>query len=269
MATPLTLIQLRCPTCSETMWVMDHVVRGMALLGGGEKPFPARNYICRHCRYHGSGYTFLQKAPSGFLLQPHPMYPMGRKAFRFWLEILKEHFPDYYRLRATSDRFYPNLPSLHQQLAGALSVMSFLLESRKERRRYGNQAFKMDRICLTVLFEHHLRRIFDLPPAHSDQRLVDHIEGENVQILDDYTARRLVLAVFAEARKVVKHRPTFEQWRDDPYFAIGLDAYHRFGHQSVFPPFPDPDDWGYISTRELAPDDQEHTRLWWPVEDIL
>ncbi len=269
MATPLTIIQLRCPACSETMWVLDHVVRGTAGSGGRERPFPSRTYTCRHCKNHGTGFAFQQKAPTGFLTQPNAKYPMGRKAFRHWLEILQANFPDYFRLRSVGTRFYPHLPTLQQQTAGALSIMSFMLDSRNGPRRYGNQAFKMDRVCLTILFEHHARRLFNIPPAHTEERLVDHIDGRDVEILSDSTLRRMVMAVFAEGRKVVTHRPTFEHWKEDPYFAVGLDAYNRFAHQVTGPPLPDPDNWQFLSTRQIASESCSHTRLWWPVEDVL
>jgi hypothetical protein len=248
---------------------MDHIVRGVSLFGGEERPFPERTYTCRHCRYQGSGFGFLQKAPSGFLLQPHPMFPMGRKAFRYWLGILETNFPDYERLKDVGTSFYPQLPDLRQQMAGALTVMSYILDSRQDRRRYGNQAYKMDRVCLTILFEHHLRRIFDLPPTHTGERLLAHIEGADVEILDDVTLRRLLLPVFGEAKKVVDKRPTFEHWKTDPYFAIGLDAYNRFGHQEIYPELPGTDHWKFIDTHDLPADESRHTPLWWPVEDVL
>lgn len=269
MATPLTIVQLRCPRCQKPQWVMDHVVRGAVPSGGREKPFPGRAYKCSHCSYQGAGFAFMQKAPSGFLMQPHPQYPMGRKAFRHWLEILKEHFPEYYRLKGNGTRFYPNLPALHQQLAGALSIMSFILDNRNGPRRYGTQAFKMDRICLTILFEHHLRRLFNIPPTHTEDRLVKHIDGGDVQILDDNTLRRMVMSVYAEAKKVVTQRPTFDYWKNDPYYAVGLDAYNRFAHQVIYPPLPEVSEWRYFHTSHLTPDDRSHTRLWWPVEDVL
>ncbi len=268
MQTPLTIVELRCPTCGEHFWVMDKIVRGMAMTGGKEKPFPNRRYECRECSYNGTGFGFIRKAPSGFLLQPHPMFPMGRKAFRYWRDILQEHFPEFERLNEPPSSFKPNLPDIRQQIAGALTVMSYILDSRASRR-YGNQAFKMDYLCLVTLFEHHLRRIFDLPPTHSGERLIAHIEGDDVEVLDESTLRRLILPVFAEAKRVVDKRPSFDDWKNDPYFAIGLDSYNRFAHQEVYPPMPKPDDWKYISSRELAPDDQVHTKLWWPVEDVL
>ena len=194
---------------------------------------------------------------------------MWGKACRQWRESLKENFRDFFRVRRVGSCFYPHLTSLQQQVAGALSVMSFMLDSRNGPRRYGNQAFKMDRVCLTVLFEHHLRRLFNLPPAHTEERLVDHIEGRDVEILHDLTLRRMVLAVFAEGRKVVAHRPSFDDWKEDPYFAVGLDAYTRFAHQVPAPSLPDLDEWRYLSTRQIASESCSHTRLWWPVEDVL
>ena len=70
--------------------------------------YKKRAYQCPNCACSGVGYKVLQKAPPEFLLQPHPMYPMSRKAFDYWTTILRVNFPDHPRVGELGKEFYPN-----------------------------------------------------------------------------------------------------------------------------------------------------------------
>lgn len=264
-------MQLKCPVCGEPVWVLDRFLREHAR---GRRPIviiPERIQTCSNCEYEGAGFCFLASAPFAFLLQPCSAMPMGRKAFRYWLEILKENFPDHPRLQGDASGFYPCIPDLRDQVGAALQIMSFMLESKQRPvRPYGAVAETADSVCLNILFDHHFRRQFNLPPADTERRLLAHVEdGEEVEVIGDGTLKRLVLHVYGEAQQVVRQKPTFVQWRDNVFFGLGLDAFHRFNHQAVYPPMPQPADWRYVDSRSYAPLEQQHRALQWPLEDLL
>ncbi len=103
--TPPRLIQLRCPRCLHSQWIIDSDFRGISdrFIHYSERP-----YLCPHCNYSGTGYAVLKLSPPEFLLQPHPMYPMRRREFDFWAEILRRHFPDHPKVMQLGNEFHPN-----------------------------------------------------------------------------------------------------------------------------------------------------------------
>jgi len=120
MATPPRLVEVLCPTCRGRHWVIDSDVRESYLLSlctppakvtfrkrliqalgdlcarisGNDPPYMIREYDCPKCNHRGRGHLVLQKSPIGFLLQPHPLYPMTQRDFDHWYKILKENFPN-------------------------------------------------------------------------------------------------------------------------------------------------------------------------------
>lgn len=95
MATSSRLNELRCP-CGQVVWIMDSDWRGM---GGPMTPYSERSNTCAMCGHDGPGWTLLQQSPPEFLLQPHDLYPMTKRDFDHWVEILRTHFPDNHLLR--------------------------------------------------------------------------------------------------------------------------------------------------------------------------
>ena len=92
--TPARMVELRCPHCHASHWEIDSDYRGADLAGGVELSYPERDYFCPHCKRTGPGYAVLQKSPPEFFLQPHPLYPMSENDFAYWVEILRQNFPD-------------------------------------------------------------------------------------------------------------------------------------------------------------------------------
>src|SRR6187401_3021856 len=90
--TPPRLSELQCPSCTASTWIIASDHGG---LGGVSVPYSERVYSCRGCGQRGSGWRVMRQSPPEFLMQPHPMYPMSRKAFAHWVAILKAEFPDH------------------------------------------------------------------------------------------------------------------------------------------------------------------------------
>ena len=90
--TPPRLTELRCPQCKSGHWILDSDYRGM---GGVFVAYEERDYPCPACGYSGHSFSVLQQSPPEFLLQPHPIYPMSRRDFDHWMQVLKENFPDH------------------------------------------------------------------------------------------------------------------------------------------------------------------------------
>ena len=133
MATPPRLIKLLCPMCRGRHWVVDFDNRETYLLhrdpakvtlrkslvkvlsdlcatiSGNDPPYMIREYACPKCNHRGRGYLVLQKSPIGFLLQPHPLFPMTQRDFNHWYKILRENFPDY---RLKDESWHPAPRSL-------------------------------------------------------------------------------------------------------------------------------------------------------------
>src|SRR5690242_4864940 len=89
--TPARMVELRCPACRRSRWVIDHDFRFM---GEPEPGYPDRLYACTRCHHEGGGYEVLQKSPPEFFLQPHPLYKMSNSDFEYWARIFVENFPD-------------------------------------------------------------------------------------------------------------------------------------------------------------------------------
>ena len=64
-------------------------------MGKKELSYAERTYCCPSCRYSGPGYSVLTKSPPAFFLQPHPLYPMIREDFDYWVEVVRKNFPDH------------------------------------------------------------------------------------------------------------------------------------------------------------------------------
>jgi hypothetical protein len=105
--TPPRLTELECPVCHATTWEIDSDYRG---IDGKWLPYDERVYPCSSCRYEGQNWKLLRQSPPEFLLQPHPLYPMGQAAFDYWVDILREHFPEHPAIRGLGGTFRPFLP---------------------------------------------------------------------------------------------------------------------------------------------------------------
>lgn len=102
------MVELRCPSCRTSHWEIDHGYRGAHLLGQKELSYSERMYFCPHCQVTLSGYAVLQKSPPKFFLQPHPLYPMNRNEFDYWITVLRQYFPDYPNLSDLDKTWRPN-----------------------------------------------------------------------------------------------------------------------------------------------------------------
>ena len=111
MATPLRLVELQCPRCGGGHWELDNDYRGADLFGGRELSYPERTYTCPVCGTTGTNYSVLQKAPSEFFLQPHPLYPMSVADFEHWVSILRANFPNNHFLGELGKTFFPYTPA--------------------------------------------------------------------------------------------------------------------------------------------------------------
>lgn len=111
--TPPILVQLKCPKCAATHWTIDHDYRD---IDGIYIDYSERDYQCFGCGYSGTGYNDLQKSPSSFFLQPHPMYPMKQKDFDYWADILKSNVPDHPSIEGLGKDFRPNTQVLLTKL---------------------------------------------------------------------------------------------------------------------------------------------------------
>ena len=69
--------------------------------------YPDRDYVCPACGHRGPSYSVKQASPPEFFLQPHDMYPMRRRDFKFWLTAMRTHLPDSEKLRDLGISWYP------------------------------------------------------------------------------------------------------------------------------------------------------------------
>jgi hypothetical protein len=99
MATPARLVELRCPLCHEAHWVVDNDFRAAFLAGGQDLLYEERTYTCDQCGGAASGHEVLRKSPAEFFLQPHPMHPMKKTDYDYWVAILAREFPEHPLLR--------------------------------------------------------------------------------------------------------------------------------------------------------------------------
>jgi hypothetical protein len=141
LATPPRLTEIECP-CGKVFWTIDHDYRGM---DGVYVAYSDRRYVCDDCGYEGPGWTLLRQSPSEFLLQPHNMYPMRKKDFDYWVDILKSHFPDHPCVRRLGVTFAPRLPEeeLNQsledeRLRGFASTLGKLVKKIQSLVKRGN-----------------------------------------------------------------------------------------------------------------------------------
>ena len=108
MATPPRLVELECPICHASHWVIDSDYGGADMITGGvELPYEERTYACSNCHEEAAGHHVLRKGPPEFFLQPHPMYPMTRDDFDYWVDILRAHFPDHPMLEKVHGEWRP------------------------------------------------------------------------------------------------------------------------------------------------------------------
>lgn len=110
VSTPERLVELQCPGCRETHWEIDCDFRGEGMADGGELSYAERTYRCPVCEIDRTGFGVLQKSPAEFFLQPHRMYPMSVRQFDQWVGVLREHFPDDFRLKDVGLSWYPAAP---------------------------------------------------------------------------------------------------------------------------------------------------------------
>jgi len=107
VATPARLVQLECPRCAASHWVIDSDYRGAELLGRPELSYRQRTYTCSSCHQTGEGHRVLSQSPPEFFLQPHRLYPMTADDFDYWVGVLQEHFPDHPMLAQLNREWRP------------------------------------------------------------------------------------------------------------------------------------------------------------------
>ena len=137
--TPPRLIEFACPTCKAAHWEIDSDYRGANLVGKPELSYPEREYFCQACRSRYVGWRLLQASPPAFLLQPHPMYPMTRRAFKYWATVLQEQFPDHPLVPKIGITFIPNHRLLRTHLSTVLLNRDYYMGRirRKVRQSLG------------------------------------------------------------------------------------------------------------------------------------
>ena len=114
--TPPRLIEFACPSCQATHWEIDCDYRGAELLGKKELSYSEREYI---------------------LLQPHSMYPMTRRAFNYWAQVLREQFPDDPRVAKIGTTFIPNHRVLRARLSNLMLDRQYLMgRVRRQIRKW-------------------------------------------------------------------------------------------------------------------------------------
>jgi len=64
------------------------------MAGGVELSYRQRTYTCSNCHQETAGHRVIRKGPPEFFLQPHPLYPMTKEDFDYWLDIFRTYFPD-------------------------------------------------------------------------------------------------------------------------------------------------------------------------------
>jgi hypothetical protein len=111
---------------------------------GPDVRFSRRYYTCPRCRHRGTGHKVKQKAPLEFFLQPDDyLCPMTANKFRYWLDVLKEHFPYHPMLKVLGMSWYPgkkrpdHWQRLHVTMAlGSAHRISFSVDSVAMGRLY-------------------------------------------------------------------------------------------------------------------------------------
>jgi hypothetical protein len=121
IATPLVLIELRCPRCREYAWVLDQASRGTDE-PEDQLPFSQRTYTCPWCEERNAGFSVLQTSPPEFFLQPHPMHPMSQESFDKWLDVFRTHFPGHPKLDELGTTWFPFQPPSAFRQGGYLSA---------------------------------------------------------------------------------------------------------------------------------------------------
>lgn len=82
MATPVRLVQLQCPRCSSTHWVVDNDFRGSSLFGERELDYDERVYECPQCGENGRGFQVQRKTPVALTLRAHWLFEMLARHLR-------------------------------------------------------------------------------------------------------------------------------------------------------------------------------------------
>jgi hypothetical protein len=227
----------------------------------------------------------MQKSPSGFIsLMPGPCH-MGREVFDYWVDILKDHFPDLHksmtspppnwRIEHFPDRFKhmrrkclewrPVEPSVRELLEASLPVLSFLQKMQRKRRViFGDEVRRMDWPCLCLVFEYHLRRELSLPSEECEHRISSYYACRESRILREHGLRKIITSFWGYVLE-------FIDGLDVQYVYHGLSGlfgYDRcaaaaaelFTH-TYLPgkrhPVPRPDRWRYVST-DLIPQNRKY-----------
>jgi hypothetical protein len=96
------MVELQCPLCGASHWVIDNDYRGSERLRLPEQSYRQRTYTCSRCRETNDGHKVLRKSPPEFFLA------MGRRLgvssgstelmddaeFAYWADIFRREFPD-------------------------------------------------------------------------------------------------------------------------------------------------------------------------------
>lgn len=104
MSTPPLLVELECPICHLTHWVIDEACREEGI---PDEPFEKRPYTCRHCGHTAPGHRVGATSPPAFFLQPHRMYPMTQPEFDHWVGVLRANLPNNPWLAKLGTKWHP------------------------------------------------------------------------------------------------------------------------------------------------------------------
>jgi hypothetical protein len=133
--TPPRLIEFACPSCKAIHWEIDSDYRGADLVGQKELSYPEREYSCPACKRKQAGWRMMRASPPEFFLQPHPMYPMSRRAFAYWAQILREEFPDHPLTAKLGTQFVPNHRVVRTRVGGLWRNRRYYLGRVRRRIR--------------------------------------------------------------------------------------------------------------------------------------
>jgi len=225
---------------------------------------------------------------------PGPCH-MGREVFDYWVDILKEHFPDLYKSMTSDspswrrehfpDRFEqarrkllkwkPVEPSVRELLEASLPVLSFLQKMQRKRRViFGDEVRRMDWPCLCLVFEHHLRRELSLPSEESEHRISLYYGFRESRILREDGLKRIITSFWGYVLEFIEGLDVQHVYHG----LSGLFGYDRCAAAAVelfthtyLPgkrrPVPRPDRWKYIST-DLIPQNRKY-RGNPPLEEVV
>ncbi|MGB2884904.1 MAG: hypothetical protein WBC47_04875 [Dehalococcoidia bacterium] len=232
------------------------------------------------CNFEGPDFTVLQKSPRRFIsLMPGPCH-MGREVFDYWVDILKEHFPDLHKCMTSerpdwrredfpdrykhadskSPEWRPVEPSVRELLEASLPVLSFLQKMQQKRRViFGDEVRRLDWPCLCLVFEYHLRREFSLESEECKRRISLYYGYRESRILREDDLKNIVTGFWGYVLEFINGLGAEYLYHELSGTLFGYDrcagaAVGLFTHTYLLgtrQPIPGPDQWKYVSTDRI------------------